>query len=1216
MANLSPLARLSRHKRGVIAVAAALASGSAMAEPVTAALTWIGTAVGASAASAAAVGSLIVTTAVTVASQAYAKRQASKKARQAMVEQWAQDLANIKDRTATIVSTDAAWRIVYGSPAPVGGMPVAQIQHGAGQEFKSIVMIFAAHECDAIEDIYIDGVACGIGPAGGWSTAPEFSFTAEFAGDPSAGPSVHASYHLSPDGVDVADAGLIASLVAMYGPDQQVWTEAHRLSGYTYAVVTLNQVHERFQGGLPQITAKLRGKKVYDYRTGQTAYSRNPALCEADFLRAEYGYGAELDQLDVPLLIASANACDRPAWPAGAEGDGDTYGWSRALYAIDGAFDTSQDREATRRQIEDAMAGQAMESAGVWRIMAGGWTTPVMTIGPLDLVAPSVLVQSCNPSSMRFNGAAGSYINAAGNGQSEEFKGYSNPTFRAQDVKAKLLQLNLPMVGSHQRCHQVARVKVERSRGGMTLNIFPKMIGLRLQPGDRIYHSDPFLGFEGKTFIVQDWTYAGDSPVGLVLEEDWPEAYDEADETRPDPAPNTTLPNPFAPLDAPAGLQVESGDAQAVSQGTSLLARARVSWVRCTDVRVLRGGNVAVEWRADDAAAGAWQPLPALPGDAAEIYVYGLEVGRPHQVRVRFETVAVHSPWAMSGHTLDGKGPAAAVGGLDLVLESDGIHAEWEPPEGNDLIAWTTTALRRGEAWDTGAPVYEGRATRAALGWAAAGLLRIWASHRTGALWSEPVNASLLILPPVQPLVEGEVQGRSVSLRWGDCRTTQPIAYYEIGKGPTADAVEPVSRTGGLSFQTVEPGAGIVRYWVRAVDAGGNAGAWGSRQLMTLAALDDVPDISRQLQHLRSRVEVWRDHFAASDIGGLMRAENAVADSNKTQRELLTVMESKFSGSSALFAQDVKTLAAQGQAYAQIATGISARVGAAEAAILEERTVRATEYEAMAELLDIMSASVGAIEAAYVNQIQLNASLDAAIAHYNTVLQASVPGGLSAQVAQQATAMAGIDGNLGAQFMLQTILNSASGKRYIAGLRTNVTSTNGGETAQSEMVFLADDFVFLHEPTGTLEAPFEVVDNVTRIKTAVIGHASIGTLQVAGGAIFAPMVSSGDATAGLHHVINVPAGQVWTCTHIVFCKSGNSQLYLGAPAPSYTALTSAEGEPVPTGLFTGNDVGAPIYRPGPTSLAHSHDLSAGSYTVRLTAGVDSSFITLIGKRGA
>ena len=60
----------------------------------------------------------------------------------------------------------------------------------------------------------------------------------------------------------------------------------------------------------------MRGKKVFDPRTGLTSFSSNPALCIRDYLLSDYGLGAALDEIDEASFIAAANLCDEPVQAA------------------------------------------------------------------------------------------------------------------------------------------------------------------------------------------------------------------------------------------------------------------------------------------------------------------------------------------------------------------------------------------------------------------------------------------------------------------------------------------------------------------------------------------------------------------------------------------------------------------------------------------------------------------------------------------------------------------------------------------------------------------------------------------------------------------------------------------------------------------------------------------------------------------------------------
>lgn len=64
-----------------------------------------------------------------------------------------------------------------------------------------------------------------------------------------------------------------------------------------------------FQSGIPDINVLMKGRKLYDQRTGLTAWSNNPALVIYDYLTSEM-CGVPASDLSVSHYIAAANACD------------------------------------------------------------------------------------------------------------------------------------------------------------------------------------------------------------------------------------------------------------------------------------------------------------------------------------------------------------------------------------------------------------------------------------------------------------------------------------------------------------------------------------------------------------------------------------------------------------------------------------------------------------------------------------------------------------------------------------------------------------------------------------------------------------------------------------------------------------------------------------------------------------------------------------------
>ncbi|WP_234196285.1 phage tail tip fiber protein [Pseudacidovorax sp. NFM-22] len=1211
--------------RVLLVLGALLGATAAHAEVVSGFLAAIGSITGATGAAAVSAGLTIVTTVVSLATTAYANSQAKRKARQEAARKLAQDIANLADRRVTLLQSDSPNAVVYGSPGRIGGSIVAMVTTGAGAQLTHLVVIFAAHPCEGIDEIYIEDDPVQAGPDG-WTTNEALSRKPSGFLDYDNGPMVHVGIHLSPGGVDVADQWLIDQCNGAIGGAPGMWTAEHRLSGYTYAVVTVNKVMERFQGGPPSISARVRGKNtIYDFRTGTRGYTRNPALCLADFIMSREGYGASISQIETGSVIAAANACDFEVYGSEADDDGENYGWSRARYVCDGMFRSDQDRDSTRQQLEDSMAGFTLQAAGVWRMQAGAWSTPVLVLGDTDMLAPTSVVQTCNPGERVYNTARGTYINAERNGVSEDFTAYQNAVFLGLDPHEKATDLALAFTGSHVRCHQLARVLVERSRGGLVLKIRPKMLAWHLQPGDRVVYSSAFYGIENKPFIVTDWSYTRGAPLTLELLEDVPAYYDTADEVLADAAPNSNLPNPYEVPPAPQNLQVESGPDQLAVQGGSVIARARVSWNRSTSSFVLNGGVTRAQWREgatdpnepDPPDVAPWKTVD-LPGDAVETFLLGLDVGNEYTVRLRFQTAFNASAWAYAGHLLNGAEPPAEVGDLTLSVEGDGIYARWSPPAGVDLIEWDRTRIGRGDTPEAagGDVRFDGHATGANIGWFPAGLQTVWAVHysRSGQ-GSQPSSASLDVLLPLAPDVSDSTQGRSVSISWGDCRTTQPIREYQIRKGDPLDAAEEIARTNSRTFTRVEQEAGLHRYWVRAVDMGGNVSGWGTTEAMVLPQLDDVPNIAQYVELVDTRLQRVRDELAAQTASGILRSERAVTEARKSSTRMSTILEAKVDHNYAIYAAQVEALVAADEALVTRTELLSAGLADARADILEEQTVRATADAAFASSLEVVVARVGDIEASYVNETEVNATVNSAIATNNTYLQSAVGpiGELSATVSSVSTTMASLDGNVAAQMMLKTEI-SAAGKRVIAGIKSSVSSTNGGADVQSEVVVLANLFRVMNDLGSGMDAPFKVQDGRTYIDMAMIRNAEIDTLKVAGGAIVAPAFASGSGAASVS--FTVPGGQIWEVFSVA--EFGQQSGWGAMGAASQTRSLTGAGISVVYPDAQWQDVGeggGNVYRFPASMMTGVASFGPGFHTVTAVGGETTRLAVFIGKRG-
>lgn len=1062
------------------------------------------------------------------------------------------------------MSPDGYWMLPVGLDA--ANFTVGFIRDEAGNSYGSNVQVVMSSPAGF-------GARSLKGPIGAKGT---IQYTVDGPGS-----ALNIQIHLSPGGVDTADTFLRAAR-----PD--LWTVDHRLSGFTYLVVTLDLRLERFQGGVPEITARVRGKKVYDYRTGQTVYSRNPALCLADFIRSEVGYKAGAEQIELDAVIAAANACDVAVYdPSIVNVDPATYGFSTARYTCDGMLRSDQDRDASRQQIEDSMVGFSLESGGVWRIQAGAWSTPVLALTDDDMVMPMAIGQTGNNGTTRYNGCKGTYLNATRLGVTEDFTPYVNPVFREQDVKDKFYETTLSFTGNHIRTQQISRVIVEQSRGGFVVQVFPKMFAWNLQPGDRIVLSSVLYVFTNKTFRVQDWTYQAGTPVALQCVEDIEDFYDQVDEVRADATPNTSLPSPFLKPVPPLDFIVRSGMS---GEGGVAVQRTVATWAQSTDRYVLQyPSGFVMEWRkagTDD----EWQKL-TLPGDATEQVLLGLEVDRVYVFRAAFQTAYTSSVWSVISHVVRGlEGPPDSVLDLALSVGADGIYGKWREPEGVDLLVWSATQLRRGITWELAADhiLFDGRAMSANLGWFPAGSQIVWAAHHNNAeQWSTPTFKTIEILGPKQPLPSAvTVDGNRVVVTIpNDVKGTQPIAFLEVSLGEEFENAVVLAQFQGKRFETIQETFGRKVFWVVAVDVAGNRSAPGYAAVVVLSSP------SSQIGSIKGVLQGAIDELALAQLEGVVVADEklgsaqagiyerveAIVTEQKSMATQFTGITASFGDFQALVTSKLVTVADQYSAAASQTTIVGAKADNALAAVVDERTARVTAVQGVASQVTTVQSSVSAL--------------------------GGTVGALTATVQIQANTVANLDGNLGAQFMFRTEVIGSTGKRGLAGISSGATSSNGGTLVQSEIILFADRVLVCNNPTATTLVPLlKVEGGITYIEVARIKNADIDTLKVAGNALAVPLKATGTGSAAVS--FTVPSGQIWSAMSMAF--GGNGPAVEGTYLSHYTAtltLTGAANSTTPStlvGFNEGEASSTSYYQSSPLLNASLIDYPAGTYTISST----------------
>jgi len=709
----------------------------------------------------------------------YQRRRMAAKARAAY-------LASLKDREVMIRSAVAPRRIIYGRDKVSGPIVYAESTGDKGQ-YLHLVIALAAHECDAIEEVWFNDTKLPTPNAGGYITSGDFARTNTITpvghtvlvpaggsvtlpqvadvvtvvtsmgtgSGESSSPSepitgwAHTAGTAVVTGLPVGEWVVInyettesiqpVRIKAHLGGTGQVadadlvaesdgkWTSAHVGAGICYLYVRLEYDQEIFaQVGVPNISAVVRGKRVRDPRTGLTAWSDNAALCVADWLRdSRYGLGASADEVPDAEVIAAANICDETIDLAA----GGTTTQARYNYA--GSFTTDQSPRDVLSDLLSGMAGTCVWTQGRWLVRPGAYRAPALTITADHLAGRGVSIQPKASRSELFNAVRATYRDPTQGWAEVQAPLVTNALYEAQDGGRRLVRsIQLPGAMDHWRAQRLAKIELERARQSVTVQLVGNTRTYDLAPTDTTALTLDRYGFAAKVFEVLERTWSVDGTLAYTMRETaagvWAWNYGEA--TTVDLAPDTALPSPFTPPPALAGLTIASGTAhlQRLSDGT-VVARAFVQWTACADVFVLQGGRIEVQWKRDDDAE--WQSTPSLPGDATSTYLSPMPDQRAVLIRVRAVNAAGRSgPWATAGAVIVGKTePPADVTGLAAAVVQGGVAIQWDACLEPD---YAETELRLGASWAAGVVIFAGKTNVHAFLDVPDGTYTVWAKHR------------------------------------------------------------------------------------------------------------------------------------------------------------------------------------------------------------------------------------------------------------------------------------------------------------------------------------------------------------------------------------------------------------------------------------------------------------------------------------------------------
>ena len=457
-------------------------------------------------------------------------------------------------------------QVVYGK-TKIGGVIVFDHAHGTDNKYLSRIVAYAAHEIDAFEEIYIDNYkVTSLGSDGNVAEVREVDENGNVIGSADTRFSGFIKIRKILGGHTASLGGQSLSIDGnSFGGGK--WTANHKLQGIAHLAVMFKFDRpeeegdiDRYQSGLPSVTALVRGKKLYDTRTSTTAWSDNPALIIRDYLtNSDYGLGEATSNIDDTKVSTAANICDETVSTD-----------SSTRYTCNGAWLTSQTPIDLLTQLTGTCAGTLWYAQGKWRLLSGKYVAPTVTLNEDDLRSP-LSISTRHSRRDNFNGVRGVFKGPASNYQMTDYPLVSSQTFIDVDGGLEsVLDLPLPFTDSPGEAQRLANIALERNRSQLTLTGAFGLQAFALQVGDIVNITNTRLGFSNKIFEVVQWSFGivdgGDLQTNLTLRETTATTYDEYQDVAFE-SDNTTLPGILGPTVIPG-----SGDVSSTTNVTGLTA--------------------------------------------------------------------------------------------------------------------------------------------------------------------------------------------------------------------------------------------------------------------------------------------------------------------------------------------------------------------------------------------------------------------------------------------------------------------------------------------------------------------------------------------------------------------------------------------------------------------------------------------------------------------
>jgi hypothetical protein len=324
------------------------------------------------------------------------------------------------------------------------------------------------------------------------------------------------------------------------------------------------------------------------------------------------------------------------------------------------------------------MAGYTVYSQGQWRIFAGAFATPTVSLDADDLRA-ELSVRPRKPKRELVNQIRGTYVDPSRSWIATDFPPYTNSTYVTQDGGDVISRsMDFSNVLSPYQAQRLGKVFIERNRGA-NLTLPCKITAMQAATAETVNVTIPQLGYNNRVFRVLGWKLSGEEGgigVDLDLTEDGVGVYTWLSNEAVNPPPQVTLdiPNP-RDVGPPGALTLQSGNAELIRGGDgTIISRIRVSWGFAVTPNAV---SYEVQWR--KSSDSEFRDTARIDSRTNNYYISPVEDGVEYTVRVRtMNSFGASSDFTTAVHTVVGKtADPQAPTSLTVTPSTNGFDIAW-----------------------------------------------------------------------------------------------------------------------------------------------------------------------------------------------------------------------------------------------------------------------------------------------------------------------------------------------------------------------------------------------------------------------------------------------------------------------------------------------------------------------------------------------------------